>query len=81
MRQNPRSRPWLALGLALLLANPASACPNCKEAVANQDGDAMRVANGYNYSILFMMAMPFALLGTGAFLIARAVKSGALPEL
>ncbi len=76
-----RIRPWTPLILALALAAPASACPNCKEAVANQDGDAMRLANGYNHSILFMMAMPFALLGTGAFLISRAVRSGALPEL
>ncbi len=81
MRTNLSRRPWPALALILLLAGPASACPNCKEAVANQDGDAMRLANGYNHSILFMMAMPFVLLGTGAFLIARAVKSGALPEL
>ncbi len=81
MRTNSTKRPWLTPALVLLLSASAWACPNCKEAVANQDGDAMRLANGYNHSILFMMAMPFALLGTGAFLIARAVKSGALPEL
>ena len=57
------------------------ACPNCKEAVANQDGDAMRLANGYSWSILLMIAMPFALLGTGTLMVARAVRRGALPEL
>jgi hypothetical protein len=36
--------------------------------------------NGYNWSVLFMMAMPFALLGTGAFMVARAVKRGSMPE-
>ena len=73
------------LGFALLCvvlasAKPVVACPNCKEALANQGGDAARLANGYSWSILLMMAMPFTLLGTGSFFIARAVKRGALPE-
>ena len=69
-----------AVGLCLALAGPASACPNCKEAVANQDGDASRLADGYSRSILLMMAMPFMLLGTGTWLVTRAVKRGAFPE-
>ena len=71
----------LLLGFALIAPSPALACPNCKEAVANQDDDAMRLANGYSWSILVMMAMPFTLLGTGGFLVARAVRHGALPEM
>ena len=72
---------WIAAAcLSLALAGSVSACPNCKEAVANQGGDAARLADGYSRSILLMMAMPFALLGTGGFFIARAVKNGALPE-
>jgi len=77
-----RSLTWLAT--ILLLSSPApdaSACPNCKEAVANQDDDAQRLADGYSWSILVMMAMPFTLLGTGGFLVARAVKRGSLPEM
>lgn len=68
--------------LMLALAHPAAACPNCKEAVANQPGgsEAARLADGYSYSILLMMAMPFALLGTGAFAVTRAVRRGAFPE-
>ena len=66
--------------VAFALAGSAMACPNCKEAVANQSGDAARLANGYSYSIMLMMAMPFTLLGTGAYLVTRAVKRGALPE-
>ena len=62
------------------LAGDASACPNCKEAVANQGGDAARLADGYSWSILLMMAMPFALLGTGTIFVARAVRRGDLPE-
>ena len=44
-------------------------------------GDAARLKDGYYYSILLMIATPFALLGTGAFLVARAMKRGALPEM
>jgi hypothetical protein len=82
MRTRRRWMPWPAILLILGVAGEVAACPNCKEAVANQDGsDAKRLADGYSYSILFMMAMPFTLLGTGAFLVARAVKRGGLPEL
>jgi hypothetical protein len=73
--------PLLALALLLLLAGDASACPNCKEALANQTGDAARLKDGYFYSILFMMGMPFLLLGSGVFFVIRAVKRGALPEM
>ena len=70
------------LGLTLALNDRASACPNCKEAVANQPGgtDAARLADGYSWSILLMMAMPFSLLGTGAVAVTRAVRRGAFPE-
>jgi hypothetical protein len=82
MRTRRRSWAWPALVLILGTAADVAACPNCKEAVANQQGgDAQRLADGYSYSILLMMAMPFTLLGTGAFLIARAVKRGSLPDL
>jgi hypothetical protein len=73
--------PWLALILVFGLAGDALGCPNCKEAVANQDGDALRLANGYSWSIILMIAMPFSLLATGMMMIVRAVKRGALPEL
>jgi hypothetical protein len=81
MRTTRRILPWLALLLVVTLAGEALGCPNCKEAVANQDGDAMRLANGYSWSILLMITMPFAILGTGMVMIARAVKRGGLPEL
>jgi len=79
---NPRR--ILSAGLlATLLASggPASACPNCKEALANQTGEAAKLKDGYYYSILLMIAMPFSLLGAGTFCVVRAVKKGALPEL
>jgi hypothetical protein len=59
---------WLllatAVALALLIASVAAACPNCKDALAQNDPHGQSIAAGYYYSILFMMAMPFAILGT-----------------
>jgi heme/copper-type cytochrome/quinol oxidase subunit 2 len=40
----------------------AWACPNCKEALA-QDANAVNLVRGYYYSILLMLAMPFLILG------------------
>jgi hypothetical protein len=71
----------LVLALVVACAGTASACPNCKEALAEQKGDAARLKDGYYYSIIFMVSMPFLLLGTGTFFVVRAVKRGALPEL
>ena len=59
---------WLivatAIALALLIASVAAACPTCKEGLAQNDPHGQSVAAGYYYSILFMMTMPFAILGT-----------------
>lgn len=56
--------------VAALLSMPAGACPACKDAVAqpgegaSQDGQTQaRVAAGYNWSILFMIAAPFTVVG------------------
>jgi hypothetical protein len=59
----------------------AWACPNCKEAVSLQSGEAADLSSGYNWSVVFMLAVPFSLMGTGAFAIRRAVKRGMLPDL
>jgi hypothetical protein len=68
--------------LILAAGSPdAGACPNCKEAVSLQDGEAASQADGYNWSVMFMLVVPFSMMGTGAFAIHRAVKRGALPEL
>ena len=67
--------------ILLALAAPASACPNCKEAVAVQPADVASTARGYNMSVMFMVSMPFTLLGTGVFAVTRAAKRGLLPEL
>lgn len=54
----------LAIALALFIASVAAACPTCKEGLAQNDPHGQAIAAGYYYSILFMMSMPFAILGT-----------------
>jgi hypothetical protein len=51
----------LALGI---LASDALACPTCKEGMSGNDPISVARASGYFYSILFMMSMPFVLVGT-----------------
>ena len=75
----------LGLGLAFLVldqgAHDVSACPNCKEAVSLDAGEVSNLSSGYNWSVVFMLAVPFSMLGTGAFMVRRAVKQGTLPEM
>jgi hypothetical protein len=52
-----------ALAFLLVVAASVEACPNCKEALAANDPTQSGVVKGYFYSILFMLGMPFALLG------------------
>ena len=54
----------LALLVVALLATCVVACPTCKEGVAQNDPQHAALARGYYYSILFMVTMPFAILGT-----------------
>ena len=75
----------LALALAFLVfdqsADQASACPNCKEAVSLNAGEVSNMSSGYNWSVVFMLTVPFSLLGTGAFMVRRAVNQGTFPEM
>lgn len=52
----------LALVFVLSMATTAMACPTCKDGLSNPASQA--AASGYFYSILFMMAMPFVIIGT-----------------
>ena len=54
----------LAVVLVLGFAAVATACPSCKNSLAENDPAFGAMAAGYFYSILFMMAMPFVLLGS-----------------
>ncbi len=64
-----------AVAAALLAgtASVATACPSCQQALGSDPGQG-DLASGIYYSILFMMSMPFAIVGTFATLAYRAVK-------
>ena len=47
--------------VVMFLPELAQACPNCKEAYTADGGTS--IASGYGASILFMMAMPFLVIG------------------
>jgi hypothetical protein len=81
MRRIRRFTPLLALTLTLGLPGLAHSCPNCKEAVSAQPSEVAGMAQGYNWSVLFMIAVPFTMLGTGSLMVVRAARRGALPEL
>jgi hypothetical protein len=66
------------LACVVSIAGVAEACPNCKEALAQNDSDHMRVARGYFWSILFMMSMPFAIVGSfGTYVYVQSRKARA----
>jgi hypothetical protein len=73
---NQISRILLGAVLAVVVlgtASVASACPSCQQALYH-DASQGDLARGIYYSILFMMSMPFAIVGTFAGLAYRAVK-------
>jgi len=70
-----------ALSLSGLTSREAAACPNCKEAVSATSSEAANMSEGFNWSVLFMLSVPFSLAGTGVVLVHRAVKNGTFPEL
>ncbi|QDT00178.1 hypothetical protein [Adhaeretor mobilis] len=54
----------ICVAVVVLLADLAEACPTCKDSIAENDPAAKSMAAGYFYSILFMMSMPFLILGS-----------------
>jgi hypothetical protein len=73
---------WLAVPtLLLVLSGSIVACPLCKESIpeavdgaeGNFDGDQQ--ARAWNNSILFMLSMPYVLLGAVGLLIYRGYRS------
>ena len=58
----------IAVALMLIVgcfANTASACPTCKDALAGDPANSSMV-QGYFWSIIFMMSMPFLVFSTVA---------------
>lgn len=67
----------LVVVLIVSTCGEAMACPTCKDGLAENDPASAAQAAGYFYSILFMMAMPFLILGTlgsAAYLSIRRAK-------
>jgi hypothetical protein len=48
----------------LVLPQTTQACPSCKAALASQQANGSDLVSGFFWSILFMMSMPFALVGS-----------------
>jgi predicted Na+-dependent transporter len=62
-----------ALLAALLVPALAAACPDCKDAVADQTpGGSADLGRGFYWSILLMIFVPFGIVATVAGLILRA---------
>jgi hypothetical protein len=80
-------RPAILVAAAALvlvcLAGDASACPTCKDGVAENDPQLQSMAAGYYYSILFMLSMPVLILtsfGSMAYIsVKRAQRAQAPP--
>jgi len=64
----------IAVALVAVFAAVASACPTCKEGVDANDPSHKSLAAGFYYSILFMMSMPYLLLGTLGFVAYHSIK-------
>ena len=56
--------PLVTVLLVVGIAGDATACPTCKDGLAENDPSTQIMAAGYFYSILFMMSMPFLIIGT-----------------
>ena len=74
---------WFCAAAAAFLAlgelSNALACPMCREAVdqsIGQEAAAMRngLASGFAFSIYFMLAVPYLLIGSFAFAVWRNVR-------
>jgi hypothetical protein len=66
----------IALAMLMAAAPGAESCPLCKEAIpeaseGQNDYDPVRQSLAYNYSIYFMLGVPFALAGTMGLFIYR----------
>lgn len=73
----------LAVAVAVVAASEsiATACPLCKQALASHDRAQGDIVAGYFWSILFMMSMPFLILGSlGGYLFLEVRRARARPQ-
>lgn len=58
---------FMIIAFVLCLANVVEACPTCKDGLTNSH-DQAKLIQGYFWSIVFMMSMPFLILfGLGGY--------------
>ncbi|MCC9605344.1 hypothetical protein LOC68_23425 [Blastopirellula sp. JC732] len=64
---------WLSLAILIVIVQAAivEACPTCKAGFGDRQADA------YGWSIIFMMAMPFTLVGAFAAYVFWSIRSKA----
>ncbi len=65
--------PFAVVVIVVGACSVASACPSCQAALGSDESQG-DLARGIYYSILFMMSMPFAIVGTFGTLAYRAIK-------
>jgi len=77
----------LASVMLLTFAGVSNACPNCKDGLAHYDAANGRAGSstnglqaGFNYSVMFMLAVPISMLGFGVTKVRKLAKEGRLPE-
>lgn len=68
----PHACGFAAVAAVFAWAAVATACPTCGDAVGEADPDGL--ATGLNYSILFMMSMPYLIVGTLGTVVYRSIK-------
>ncbi len=56
--------PAIAVALLIALCGVASACPTCASGMDQGDEASRKMINGWFWSIIFMMSMPFAIIGS-----------------
>jgi hypothetical protein len=56
------------------LAAVATACPTCKDGLGEHDPHYQSLAAGFNYSILFMLSMPYVILSTFGYCAYLSIK-------
>jgi len=54
----------LLMAMCLGYSAVAQACPGCAEAQAGQGANRTNIVRGYQLSIIFMMSMPFLIVGS-----------------
>jgi hypothetical protein len=68
-----------AVAIVLTLGGVAWACPTCREGLADNPA-GQSLARGFYYSILFMMSMPFLVLGTLGTVAYRSVRKAKVEQ-